>query len=69
MSSADTPDFPSYWTDAIIYELAVNLAPEYGVPLQDRSALKAEAKAYLEQAQGYGDEDTSLFVQPEMRMR
>ena len=69
VSSTDTPDFPAYWTDAIIYELAVNLSPEYGVPLMDRQQLKAEAKMYLEQAQGYGDEDTSLFVQPEMRMR
>ncbi len=69
VSSADTPDFPAYWTDAIIYELAVNLSPEFGVPLQDRQALKSEAKAYLEQAQGYGDEDSSLYVQPEMRMR
>ena len=69
MSSTDTPDFPAYWTDAIIYELAVNLSPEYGVPLMDRQQLKAEAKMYLDQAQGYGDEDTSLFIAPEMRMR
>lgn len=68
-SSTDTPDFPSYWTDALIYELAVNIAPEYGVPLQDRQQLKSEAKQYLEQAQGYGDEDSSLFVQPDKQMR
>lgn len=69
VSSTDTPDFPSYWTDAIIYELAVNISPEYGVPLQDRQQLKMEAKAYLDQAQGYGDEETSLFIQPERRMK
>lgn len=68
VSSTDTPDFPSYWTDALIYELAVNIAPEYGVPLQDRQALKQEAAAYLAQAQGYGDEEDSLYIQPERRM-
>lgn len=69
VAATDTPDFPSYWTDALIYELAVNIAPEYGVPLQDRTALRQEALVYLAQAQGYGDEETSLFIQPDSRMR
>ncbi len=68
-SSTDTPDFPVYWTDALIYELAVNVAPEYGVPLMDRQALRKEADIYLGQAVGYGDEETSLFIQPERRMK
>lgn len=68
VSATDTPDFPSYWTDALVYELAVNLAPEWGVPLQDRQALRQEAKTYLDQAQGYGDEESSLFITPERRM-
>jgi hypothetical protein len=68
-ASGNTPDFPSYWNDATIYELAVNIAPEYGVPLLDRQALKQEAKAYLDQAMGYGDEEDSLYIQPERRMK
>lgn len=68
-ASGDTPDFPAYWTDALIYELSVSIAPEYGVPLQDRAMLKGEAKAYLDQAQGYGDDKFSLFIQPEFTMR
>ena len=68
-AASDTPDFPSYWTDALTYELAVNIAPEYGVPLQDRQALRQEAAVYLSQAQGYGDEEDSLFITPERRMR
>lgn len=68
-NSTDTPDFPSYWTDALIYELAVAIAPEYGVPLMDRQQLKSDAKLYLDQAQGYGDEDSSMYIQPERRMR
>mgnify|MGYP001198612519 CR=1 FL=1 len=68
-ASGDTPDFPAYWSDALVYELAVSIAPEYGVPLQDRAMLKGEAKAYLDQAQGYGDDKFSMFIQPDFSMR
>ena len=68
-SATDTPDFPAYWNDALTYELAVVVAPEYGVPLQDRTELRQAAKTYLDQAKDYGDEETSLFVQPDRRMR
>lgn len=67
-ASGETPDFPSYWMQAIIYNLAAAIAPEYGVPLEDRKLLKAEAKEFTDSAQGYGDEDGSLMVQPERRM-
>jgi hypothetical protein len=67
VSSTDTLDFPSYWTPAIIYQTALMLAPEYGVPLQDRQTLRQEAQGYWAQASGYGDEGGSLFIQPEKR--
>jgi hypothetical protein len=63
-ASGETPDFPAYWTDALVYALAVALAPEKGVPLNDRKALREEAMQYLAQAQSYGDEDGSIFLQP-----
>lgn len=65
----DTLDFPAYWTAALIYKLAVMLAPEYGVPMNDRQQLKAEAKEYWDAATGYNDEDGSLLIQVERRMR
>jgi hypothetical protein len=67
VSSTDTLDFPAYWTPAIIYQTALMLAPEYGVPLQDRQTLRQEAQGYWAQASGYGDEGGSLFIQPEKR--
>lgn len=67
-AAAETPDLPPYWTDAIIYALAVALAPEYGIPLNDRVSLRQEAKEYLDQAKGYSDEDGSFFIQPYTRM-
>lgn len=64
-NSGETPDFPSYWTQPIIYKLAMALAPEYGLPLQDRQTLAAETKAMVDSANGYGDEDGSLYIQPD----
>lgn len=63
-SAGETPDFPAYWTDAIIYATAVALAPEYSIPLNDRAVLRTEAKDYLDQAKGYSDEDGSIMLQP-----
>lgn len=68
-TSTDTPDFPAYWTDALIYGLAVRLAPEYGIPLQDRQLLMREYEMYKGAAESYGDEgETSLYFQP-LKMR
>ena len=67
ISSTDTPDFPTYWTDALIYNLAVRLAPEFGLPLQDRQMLMQEAKMYTDAAEGYGGDDSSWFFQPDVR--
>jgi hypothetical protein len=66
-SSTETLDFPAFWTLAITYKLACLLAPEHGVPLNDRTKLEQEAKGFWDKASEYGDEDGSLFIQPEYR--
>lgn len=63
-TTTDTPDFPAYWTSALVYKTAILLAPEFGVPLEDRKILLAEANTYWEQASNYGDEDGSFYIQP-----
>lgn len=63
-TTTDTLDFPSYWSLAIVYKTSLVLAPEYGVPLEDRKALGTEAAVYWNQASSYGDEDGSLYIQP-----
>lgn len=63
-TGTDTLDFPSEWFLAIVYKLATILAPEWGVPLEDRNMLKAEAKEYLDAVDGFGIEDASLFFSP-----
>jgi hypothetical protein len=64
-SATDTLDFPSYWTQGIIFKLATALAPEAGLPTADRTLLKAEADEAIAAASDYGDEDGSLYVQPD----
>lgn len=66
-ASTDTPDFPAYWTEALIYGLAHRLAPEYGVPLQDRQLLNQDFMRAKEAAEGYGDEGGSMYFSPDWR--
>ena len=67
-AASETLDFPAYWSLAMVYKTAVLLAPEHGVPLEDRKLLMQEAALYWKTASDYGDEDGSTFFQPEERM-
>jgi hypothetical protein len=64
-SSSDDIDFPPYWTEAIIFGLADRLAPEYGVPLQDRQLLTQQAERFHQTALSFGQEEGSMFFQPD----
>lgn len=66
-AAGETMDFPAYWTSAIVYKTAQLLAPEHGVPLEDRKLLMTEAANYWKQASDYGDEDGSFYITPEKR--
>jgi hypothetical protein len=46
-TSTDEPDFPIEWHEALIYQLAVRLAPNYGLAPNDRMILKKEACTFL----------------------
>ena len=65
VSASDDFDFPSYWMEAIIYGLAVRLAPEYGTSLEERQLLLKEASTFREQALSFGTEEASLYFQPD----
>ena len=60
-SATDVPDFPQEWHMALIYALAASLAPEYGVPLQDRQLITKESETALLTALSNGGEDGSMF--------
>lgn len=63
VNATDDLDFPSFWTQPVIYQLACALAPETGLPLADRQLLGKEADMFTKMASDYGDEDGSLFLQ------
>ena len=56
--------FPSEWVEAVIYGLAVRLAPEYGLSINERQQLKMDAKEFKDVALGFGTEEGSLYIQP-----
>ncbi len=66
-ASSDTPDFPQEWHEALKYGLAVRLAPEYGMPPNDRSALFKEAALVRELALNNGTEEGSILFMPDAR--
>ncbi len=67
VAAGDTPYFPKEWNNALVYGLANLLAPEYGVPLNDRGMLRKEAEHHLEIALDFGLENASIYLQPEQR--
>jgi len=64
-ASPDVPDFPQEWYDAVTYGLATRLAPEYGVPLNDRKTLWQEMSIIKQEALNFGLEEGSLYFQVE----
>lgn len=63
-SSSDNVAFPNVWYEAIIYNLADRLAPEYGLPLDRHAVLKGEASAFYAIAEEATTESASIFFQP-----
>ena len=64
-SDANELAFPAEWIEAVTYGLAVRLAPEYGLSINERQQLKIEAKEIKDLALGFGTEEGSLFIQPQ----
>lgn len=60
-------DYPNEWYRALILNLANDLAPKYGIGIQERELLKIEADGALELAMSYDVEDTSVFFQPDYK--
>lgn len=67
LASGDTPDFPQEWLEALKYGLAARLAPEYGMPLEQRQFLNREAGDLKAVALGFGTEEGSIFFGVERR--
>lgn len=59
--SADAPDFPDEWLEALEYNLAVRLAPRFGQPLSPEVAFIAESS--LQDVLDWDQGDASVFIQ------
>ena len=57
-------DIPPYWINAVKYNLAFRLSPEYGLSNADREILAQEATEYKEKALDNARENASTFFQP-----
>lgn len=68
-ATATNFDFPVEWLDAIVYQLAVRLAPMFGYPLEKRKYLKMEAAEKLEEALDFDQEDASVYIKPSQRWK
>ncbi len=66
-SASDTPDFPQEWYLPLFWELAYNLAPSKGVPLEERKGMIAEAERYLQLAREAGTAEESIRIVPDVR--
>lgn len=55
-ATADNPDAPVSWIEALVFALARRLSPEYGLPLEERYYLGREANRFLGMAKK-GDQE------------
>ena len=60
-SSTTTMQFPNAWFQALKYGLAAALAPDYGVPVDQRQLLMQETQMYKANLENYDQEDPSTY--------
>ncbi len=63
-AAGETPDFPQEWNNTLIYGLCNLLAPEYGIPLNDRGMWAKEAEKHLDIALDFGLEEAPVTFSP-----
>jgi hypothetical protein len=62
IDSSNTYDFPQEWMEIIKYGLAVRLAPEYAVPMGERSDLKQVFSELASNIIAYNMDHTESFI-------
>ncbi len=66
-SATDNPDFPQEWGNALIYNLAMNLADEYSVPDNKFQRVAKLADLHLSTALSNSNEQGSVYLMPDRR--
>lgn len=66
LASNDEADVPSEWLEALVYNLAVRLMPQYPVNDGNLSGLVLQtAKQLFDDLDGWDNEDTPIYLQPD----
>ena len=65
--STDIPDFPNEWMNCLVWNLADQLAIEYGVPMNYRQEIATRAQAYKAQMTDWDTDAYSTSFQPDYR--
>src|SRR3990167_6026040 len=65
-AAGDNPDMPQEWIDALVFNLALVMAPEYCVNGQRLTEIAALATSFLDEVSGFDREDTSIFFAPDL---
>lgn len=62
-SGTEDVDFPNEWYRALILNLAIDLAPKFGLERDERVLLQTQAEDALQLALNFDVEDASLYIQ------
>ena len=63
-TAADDFDLPQEWMSALVYNLAIRLAPSYEVPMEKFKQVQVLAEYTYKQLDSWDQEAASVFVQP-----
>lgn len=63
-AAGNNPDLPQEWIQAIIFNLAAMMIPEFPVTPQNARLIVGYAEQLLEDMKGYDREEGSIFFQP-----
>lgn len=62
VTPADTADFPQYWQDAFVFNLAERLCMKFNVPPEIKADIRAKAKETLNEALSYDNANYDISV-------
>lgn len=66
-TSTDLPDFPNHWELYLTYMLAHTIAPQNGVPINERQLIEKAMVALETDVLGFSNEEGSVYFQPSKR--
>lgn len=68
-TSANIPDLPQEWLDALVWNLALKMAPEYDCTANRYTIIKDQAASSLDNVMGWDREPESYLFGADMTMR